>query len=158
MPDRYQLYYNNDILQASFKVLESLVTSRSEFIISPEFNEFKCDVYVLLDNPQSNIVAIDWDNTFTAHPHFYNELIVAYLDAGFKPIICTLRSSDTEDVHEICEVMHTGNIEICPTNGKLKQAYIKQHKGFSVNLWIDDFFPGIASCESDLISKNGIEV
>lgn len=158
MSDRYQLYYNNDKQQMSFQVLESLASNYSDFSISSVFDEFKCDVYVLLDNPLSNIIAIDWDNTFTAYPDFYNKLLVAYLDTGFKPMICTLRSSDKEDIHDICEVIQSKNIEICPTNGELKKFYIKQNKGFSVNLWIDDFFPGIARCESDLMSKNGIEI
>ncbi len=158
MSDCYQIYYNNDTQQASFKVLESLASKHSDFIISPEFNEFSCDVYALLDNPDSNIIAVDWDNTFTAYPEFYNALILKYLSLGFKPIICTLRSSEKDDVHEICEAMETGKVDICPTNGEPKQHYIKKNKGLSVNLWIDDFFPGIAQCESELIVKNGIEM
>jgi len=158
MSDSYQLYYKNDKQQKSFQVLESLVSTRSNFTISPVFNEFKCDVYVLFDNPQSNIIAIDWDNTFTVHPKFYNKLIYAYLEAGFKPIICTLRGSDAEDVHEICELMDAGDVEICPTSGEHKRSYIKQKKGMNINLWIDDFFPGIADCDCDLMLKNGILV
>ena len=158
MPDRYQLYYNNDKQQASFQVLESVVATRPDFVVSTVFNEFKCDVYVLLDNPQSNVIAVDWDNTFTAYPDFYNKLIYAYLGAGFKPIICTLRGDQKEDVHDICELMDTGKVEICPTNGEYKRQYIKQKKGVSVNLWIDDFFPGISDCSSDLMLKNGIHI
>ena len=158
MPDHYHLYYSNNQQELSFKILESLVSETDNFFIDSEFNEFILDVYVLLDQPTSPIISIDWDNTFTAYPEFYNELIYRYIHANFKPIICTLRSSEEADVREICEAVKTGKVEICPTNGQLKQAYIKKNKGFSINLWIDDFFPSIASCESKLIINNGIEI
>lgn len=158
MPDRYHIYYNNDRHEPSFKILEALVSETDDFVIDSEFNEFTLDVYALLDQPASSIVSIDWDNTFTAYPEFYNELIHRYIHAGFKPIICTLRGSEEEDVREICEAVETGKVEICPTNGEHKRAYIQKNKGFSINLWIDDFFPGIAKCESKFITNNGIEI
>lgn len=158
MPDRYYIYYNNNRREKSFKILEALVAEIDNFVITSEFNEFTLDVYALLDQPSSSIVSIDWDNTFTAEPKFYNELIHRYLHAGFKPIICTLRGSEEEDVREICEAVETGKVEICPTDGKSKREYIENKKGLNVNLWIDDFFPGIASCECDFIMNNGIEI
>lgn len=158
MSDSYQFYYNNDTHHASYQILASAVAARSNFAVTPIFNEFKCDVYVLLDDPTSNVIAVDWDNTFTAHPRFYNKLIRSYLEAGFKPIICTLRGDQEEDVHDICELMDTGSVEICPTDGKYKRSYIKQKNGVSVNLWIDDFFPGISDCSCELMLNNGVYI
>jgi hypothetical protein len=158
MPMSYRFYYNNDQQQTSFKILKQLVEKRTNFLISPLFDEFQCDVYVLLDNPHSNIVAIDWDNTFTVDPAFYNELILAYLRCGFKPIICTLRGTDKEDVHDICAAIDTEKVRIFPTNGHLKQQYMQKYQQLSINLWIDDFFPGIAPCNQKLIMSNGIEI
>jgi len=156
MSDNYQLYYHNDLQQAAFKVLNTVASYYKECCIHPEFNEFNCDVYVLLDQLYSNIIAIDWDNTFTAHPDFYHHLIDHYLTIGFQPIICTLRDDHEEDIEDIHNVIQHHSIPIFPTSGQLKQPYM-QKRGIAVNLWIDDFFPCIANCDSDLIINNGIQ-
>ncbi len=156
MSDTYQIYYHHKKSHFAFEILDSVQTAYSECSIRKKFDEFQCDVYVLFDDPHSNIIAIDWDNTFTAQPEFYSSLIHAYLQAGFEPIICTLRGQDHDDINDIYKTLATNKIRVFPTDGQLKRHYMQQ-KGISVNLWIDDFFPCIASCDSDFIISNGID-
>jgi hypothetical protein len=156
MSDTYQIYYHHKKPHLAFEILESAQATYPECSIRQKFDEFQCDVYVLFDDPLSNIIAIDWDNTFTAQPEFYYSLIHAYLNAGFEPIICTLRGQDHDDINDICTALATEKIRVFPTDGQLKRRYMQQ-KGISINLWIDDFFPCIASCDSDFIINNGID-
>ena len=124
--------------------------------LTPFYNEFSIDIYILLDHPSSKYIAIDWDNTISCNPAFYQSIIGAFLQEGFKPFICTLRAPDKESIEEMRSFHEYHNIELHMTNGQSKKKHM-ENLGIKVHLWIDDFYPGIAPCDSKIFRKNKID-
>ena len=120
------------------------------------YNEFLIDVYLLLDKPTSNYVAIDWDNTISADKDYFLALIKLLKSEGYIPFVCTLRAPDKENIKEIRDVLEECNIAIYLTNGKPKRKYMKK-LGIKVHLWIDDYYPGISGESCKIFSRNNIQ-
>jgi hypothetical protein len=149
-------YYKNKLPCAAFNVLESVIKQEGEHTLISEFNEFLIDAYVLADSPTSRIVALDFDNTITADPEFYLNLINVYRQRDWEPVVCTLRDDMDDNLQEIHDRLSDAKIRIYTTDGKKKRAYML-HEGISVGLWIDDYFPAITQCGTSLLLRNGIE-
>lgn len=149
-------YYHNSVLLPSFQIIQALIRKRTPHVLTGEYNEFLIDVYLLLDNPASNVIVFDWDNTFPVDPDFYNCLIEEYIKVGFRPIICTLREFDASNIAEMQRILKNQEIMIYFSDGRSKQDYLSKEKGISVNLWIDDYFPAICRFGCALLRENKI--
>lgn len=149
-------YYHNLLPCAAFDVLAKAIKEHGKHELISTFDEFRIDQYVLADSTTSRIVAIDFDNTITADPVFYINLVKAYRNCDWEPIVCTLRDNMDENLLEIHEKLHDAGIRIYTTDGKKKRAYML-HQGISVGMWIDDYFPAITQLGTPLLLRNGIE-
>ncbi len=152
----FVFYYNHDIREASFQVFRKVVEKRKDMTIIRHYDEFAIDIYVLLDDRHSRIIAFDWDNTVGADIEFFSQLMDAYLEQGFIPIICSLRGPEQENLDEMREKLNRTDIDIHLTDGIPKIKYMKR-LGYRVNLWIDDFFPAICKQDNPLLLQNKID-
>lgn len=154
--EKLTFYYNgNNKKVPSYHLIEAALAARGDYLIE-FYNEFVIDIYILLDNPESKYIAIDWDNTVSADQVFFLDLIKQFQNAGYIPFICTLRSPDRENIIEIRSLLEKINIAIYLTDGCDKYLYMK-NLGINVHLWIDDFYPGICRETCSLLTKNGIK-
>lgn len=149
-------YFHNQLQCTAFNVLKTAIKEHGEHEIISSFDEFRIDQYVLADSATSRIVAIDFDNTITADPEFYMNLVETYRSRDWEPIVCTLRDNMDDNLLEIREKLHDAGIRIYTTDGKKKRAFML-HQGISVGLWIDDYFPAITQFGTPLLRRNGIE-
>lgn len=152
----FTLYYNNHLDAPAYKVLKAQVATRKDYHIIHNYNEFAIDVYLLLDDENSKTIAFDWDNTVGADVEFFSGLMDAFLRNGFKPVICSLRGPEQENYDEMITKLNRTDIEIHLTDGISKLKFMKQQGGH-VNLWIDDFYPGICRHANPLLTRNKIE-
>lgn len=148
-------YYNGYQKFKSFQILQSALTSKGYSLVE-FYNEFLIDIYILLDNPESKFIAIDWDNTISADQTFFIELIKQLQKSDYTPFVCTLRAPNTENIEEILSILEDANIAIYLTDGNPKREYMKD-LGVDVHLWIDDFYPGICRETSSLLTRNHIK-
>ena len=154
--EKLTFYYNGNIKKVPcYHLIEAALEARGSYLVE-FYNEFLIDVYVLLDNPDSKYIAIDWDNTVSADPEFFIDLIKKFQTAGYTPFICTLRAPDRENIAEIIAVLDARNIAIYLTDGQDKQTYMR-NLAVDVHLWIDDFYPSICRETCPLLLQNGIE-
>ena len=148
-------YYQGSPKASGFQIIKSLLENRGHDLID-HYDEFLIDIYVLLDNKKSKHIAIDWDNTIGADPEFFKKMILRFQESGYEPCICSLRQPDKESWTEITDFLESTSIPIYMTDGQPKRRYLKK-LGLKVNLWIDDFYPGISRHSSKLFTKNNIE-
>lgn len=148
-------YYRNKSPNPAFGVLHNAIRINEKHKLTEFFDEFLVDAYVLTDDEVSRTIAIDFDNTITADVDFYLDLIDAYRSADWNPVICTLRDKTESDIAEMKGLLYDVPIEIYTCGGRPKRDYLLA-QGISINLWIDDFFPGICAYGSELLINNGI--
>ncbi|HIO92917.1 MAG TPA: hypothetical protein EYG68_08780 [Leucothrix mucor] len=153
--EKLTFYYSGDQGITSFQILQNLLDERGYYLVE-FYNEFLIDIYVLLDNPNSKHIAIDWDNTISADQEFFKNLIKQLQSEGYEPFVCTLRSPDRENIEEIRSILEKTNIAIYLTDGNPKREYMKE-LDISVHMWIDDFYPGICRETCPLLTRNSIE-
>ena len=155
LDDKLTFFYCGDPSSKAFQLIKKdLIQKEHDFV--DFYNEFLIDIYLLLDRPKSKYIAIDWDNTISADPIFFLQLIKKLQQTGYKPFVCTLRSPDKDSIEEIKAVLEETNIAIYLTDGKPKRRYMKK-LGVKVHLWIDDFYPGISKDSCKLFKRNSIE-
>ena len=152
--DTLAFYYNGDKNITAYNIIEHSLQKEGHYLIN-YYNEFKIDVYLLLDNPKSKYIAIDWDNTISADQDYFIKLILELKKAGYTPFVCTLRAPDKENIKEIRGILEVANIAIYLTDGKPKRRFMRS-LGIKVHLWIDDFYPGICRDSSELLTCNNI--
>lgn len=150
-------YYRNKSPNQAFDILHNAIQLNEQHRLTEHYDEFLVDAYVLADDESSRIIAIDFDNTITADVDFYLNLIDAYRSAGWNPVICTLRDRSECDIEEMKALLYDVPIEIYTSGGNPKQEYMLA-QGICVNLWIDDFFPGICPEGCQLLLNNGIDL
>lgn len=149
-------YYHNPLPCAAFDILAKAIKEHGEHELISSFDEFRIDQYVLADSATSRIVAIDFDNTITADPEFYMNLVDTYRSREWEPVVCTLRDNMDDNLQEIRAKLRDAGIRVYTTDGKKKRAYML-HQGISVGMWIDDYFPAITQFGTSLLLRNGIE-
>lgn len=149
-------YYNNQRDLPAFKVFHNTAINDYNYWLISEYNAFDIDVYLLLDNIESNIIALDWDNTISADTLLYRQLIHEWRKIGFEPVVCSLREDDEENRNEMYQQLNDTSIPLYLTNGVAKLKFMMKKK-LSVHLWIDDFFPGICKFDNQLVKRNGID-
>ncbi len=148
-------YYQNTTSCPAFQVLATTIQANGHHRVLSCFNEFLIDVYVLADSPSSRVIAIDFDNTITADPAFYIQLINAFREHDWEPVVCSLRSGSDLNLAEIREKLQDDPIRIYTTDGQPKRDYLLA-QGIPIGLWIDDYFPAIACPGAWILQVNGI--
>ncbi|MCK5727169.1 MAG: hypothetical protein KAH22_10130 [Thiotrichaceae bacterium] len=149
-------YYNNCRDLPAFKIFHNTAINDYNYWLISKYNAFDIDVYLLLDSIESNIIALDWDNTISSDIELYQQLIKEWRKAGFEPIVCSLREDDNENRTEIRKKLEDETIPLHLTNGIAKLKFMMQ-QNLSVHLWLDDFFPAICQCNNQLVRRNGID-
>ncbi|MEE9325655.1 MAG: hypothetical protein V3U71_00055 [Cocleimonas sp.] len=153
--DKLTFFYGGNQDHDIFKLLRNCIKEQEHNLVD-YYDEFLIDVYLLLDEPKTKYIAIDWDNTLSADRDFFLYFIQILQKAGFIPFVCTLRAPDKENIDEIKSVLEEAEIAIYLTNGKPKRKFMKK-LGIKVHLWIDDFYPGICRDSAQLLAKNNID-
>jgi len=153
--DQLTFFYCGDKEAESYQLVKKEI-SKHEHKLVDVYNEFLIDIYLILDKPKSKNIAIDWDNTISADRDYFIHLIKQFQAMGYTPFVCTLRAPDKENIKEIRDILEETNIAIYLTNGKPKRKYMKK-LGIKVNLWIDDFYPGICGDSCKILARNNIE-
>jgi len=149
-------YYNNRRDLAAFQVFHQVAINEYNYWLISEYNAFNIDIYLLLDDLDSKIIALDWDNTISADTVLYQQLIQEWRKLGFTPVVCSLREDDEKNRNEMHQQLNDQSIALYLTNGIAKLKFMKK-RGITVHLWIDDFFPGICKHNNQLVQKNGID-
>ena len=82
------------------------------------------------------IIAIDYDNTYTADPEFWNKFILDAEEAGHKVICVTGRDSLEDFARPVLESIG----KLCPVvfAGPKWKRDAALAKGWKVDVWIDD--------------------
>ncbi|MCF6194520.1 MAG: hypothetical protein L3J46_09350 [Kangiellaceae bacterium] len=153
--DKLTFFYCGDPELEAFKIIKTNLAEQEHDLID-YYNEFKIDIYLLLDKRKSKFIAIDWDNTISADQQYFLQLIRKFQNAGYTPFVCSLRAPDIESIEEIKKVLEETNIAIYLTDGKPKRRFMKK-LGVKVHLWIDDFYPGISHYSCKFFARNNIE-
>ncbi len=136
-------------------LLKQIAEPYNQYEFTSVFNEFAIDFYLLSDDPNSRVIAIDFDNTITADVTFYCQLIRQLQQQHWQPIVCTVRDDSMENVQEIRQRLADCELPIYATSGQYKREYLQQ-QGITVGLWIDDMFPCVSACCSELLRNNAI--
>ena len=139
----------------AFELLDATIKAHGMHRVESHFDEFRIDVYALSDSPSSRLVAIDYDNTITADPDFYQHLIQVFRENGWEPIVCTMRCPDAENLAEIWGQLRDSTVPIYTTDGQTKRPYMLE-RGIQIGLWLDDMFPAIACPGAWVLQVNGI--
>lgn len=78
------------------------------------------------------IIALDYDDTYTRDPEFWNKVIDLAQSRGHLVVCVTMRHQ-----HEIEIEKFPPNITIITTDRKAKFFYVAE-KGIIIDVWIDD--------------------
>ncbi|MEZ5537223.1 MAG: hypothetical protein R3F02_16555 [Thiolinea sp.] len=148
-------YYHEKSPNPAFDVLYDAIQLSERHKLTEYYDEFLVDAYVLADDKSSRTIAIDFDNTITADVDFYLNLIDAYRAADWNPVICTLRDKTESNIEEMKTLLYDVPIDIYTCGGNPKREHLLA-QGMRINLWIDDFFPGICPHDCQFLSSNGI--
>lgn len=89
------------------------------------------------------IIAIDYDGTWTTDPEGWRQFYQLMTRRGHRVVMVTGRSGWTAD-------MGRGELprdmEIIYTKGQLKEHYVRTHRAYKVDIWIDDMPGMIQEC------------
>lgn len=78
------------------------------------------------------VIALDYDDTYTADPVLFGSFIKAAQAAGHLVVMVTARNKDSHPISDGPE-----GVEIFYTAGKMKAKYM-QEAGIMPSIWIDD--------------------
>lgn len=84
-----------------------------------------------------SVIAIDYDETYTADPHMWHELMGIMQTSGHYVFICTYRD-DRYDVDETLKFIEEDGFDIVYTRGVAKKWWCEQFGPGKVDIWIDD--------------------
>ena len=84
------------------------------------------------------IIALDYDDTYTADPELWNQFIDDSIERGHKVLICTARR-DTEENREDVSLpeKYNGVVPKYFTGLRCKKKFLEA-RGIKVGVWIDD--------------------
>lgn len=97
-----------------------------------------------MDSINPSLIAIDFDDTFTADPTLWSTFIEAAQSRGHKVICITWRRRSFEMTRELEGALPKG-VEIHSAYGMPKREYARQNN-LSVDIWIDDTPEAITEC------------
>jgi len=81
-------------------------------------------------------IAIDYDDTFTACPDIWRDVIELFQDTGHRVICVSSRRNTIEHRFKLIEALPSG-VEIFLVYDQPKRDYVKE-KNVPVDIWIDD--------------------
>lgn len=82
--------------------------------------------------------ALDFDNTYTLDPVFWDDFIETAYDDGHVVKIVTVRHPYW-DSHPLLDFLYTEfGIEVIYTDGRAKRVFCKEMHDFEPDVWIDD--------------------
>ena len=85
-----------------------------------------------------SLIALDYDDTFTADPVFWRAFIELAQAGGHKVIIATLRENNYGNPKEINDALGVGHlVPIVFCNHRYKDEMCRK-AGYTVDIWIDD--------------------
>lgn len=82
------------------------------------------------------IVAIDYDNTYTAAPELWNQVIKLFQEAGHT-VICVTGRSDNSSMAPVVQDSIGKLVPVVFAGEQWKQEAAKK-RGYKVDIWIDD--------------------
>lgn len=82
------------------------------------------------------LIAIDYDDTFTADPKFWSAVIAAAVEHGHDVVCITARRKTFDNVHELLHALPT-DVTAHFSYDEPKQDYARRN-GLAVDVWIDD--------------------
>lgn len=88
------------------------------------------------DGGKKMLVAIDFDDTYTADPELWDQFIDNCMARGHKVVMVTCRR-DTADNREECNIPALARFNHYFTGLSPKRWYM-EHRGIKVDVWIDD--------------------
>jgi len=85
-------------------------------------------------------IALDYDDTYTRDPEFWNRFINMCWVKGHYVCICTCRG---DNEHERIKLVESGDIitdrvPVFYTDGQAKREYMTRVGGILIHVWIDD--------------------
>jgi hypothetical protein len=81
------------------------------------------------------IIALDYDETYTLDPDFWDQFLRSAKAAGHDVFICTMRNDD--EMLEVYALLNGKVTAIFNTSRKAKRPYM-QSQGINIDVWIDD--------------------
>jgi hypothetical protein len=87
-----------------------------------------------------SVIAIDFDDTFTADPHFWATVIRLAQDLGHRVLCVTARRHTEENEALIADAFHDVDVVNVPTyfTSLAPKDWFMQVRGIKVDIWIDD--------------------
>ncbi len=82
-------------------------------------------------------LALDYDDTFTADPEFWREMIMLARKYGHKTYIVTLRCPVQDVIPEAEDLLYNHEVDIIYCNGEAKKE-VTDKLGHVFDIWIDD--------------------
>lgn len=89
---------------------------------------------------KSLLIAIDFDDTFTADPELFSAMMLSAIERGHRVICVTSRRNSEENSNDMLEIFEKHNllkiqIIFCNIDSKL---WTMEKLKFKVDIWIDD--------------------
>ena len=81
------------------------------------------------------LISLDYDDTFTADPIFWREVVKLGAKHGHKFICCSARYNDVGNRNELERNLPDIPIVLC---GHKSKWHVSRERGFNVDVWIDD--------------------
>jgi hypothetical protein len=91
------------------------------------------------------LIALDWDETYTCDPAFWQRFISLALNHEHDVVIVSARFRD--DIEEIRDEVDHLPVGVRATGLLPKRAYMES-KGEHVDVWVDDWPEWICGCAS----------
>lgn len=92
------------------------------------------------------IIAIDYDNTYSADPESFNKVITIFKEAGHNVICVTAREDGVMGV-PVCNSI--GKLVPVIFAGSISKREAAKKRGYNVDVWIDDMPAMIDEYESE---------
>lgn len=83
------------------------------------------------------LLALDYDETYTRDPDFWDQMIRLAKSRGHSVICVTMRSDDSWEANDVIHDLQDKVEAIIFTNRKAKRSFVSQ-MGYYPSVWIDD--------------------
>lgn len=93
--------------------------------------------------PDSLLISIDYDDTFTAAPSFWRDVIQHGQACGYR-FICTSARRETFDNRREIETAMPEGVKVLLSYDQAKKDFAEKH-GYHVDIWIDDIPEAVTS-------------